>query len=44
LRIIASYSSGGPGGSTASSPPSGREALVDLVWALVNSDEFLYRH
>jgi hypothetical protein len=22
----------------------GREAWVDLVWALVNSDEFLYRH
>lgn len=27
-----------------SSGVSPREALVDLVWALVNSDEFLYRH
>ncbi len=23
---------------------SGREAAVDLAWALINSDEFLYRH
>ena len=22
----------------------GREAWIDLVWALINSDEFLYRH
>jgi hypothetical protein len=21
-----------------------RDAAVDLVWALINSDEFLYRH
>lgn len=24
--------------------PRGREALIDLLWALVNSPEFLYRH
>jgi hypothetical protein len=36
LREIAAYSKG----------PTGRrrEAVVDLVWALINSTEFLYRH
>jgi hypothetical protein len=27
-----------------SSVVRGREAWIDLVWALLNSDEFLYRH
>lgn len=29
---------------SASSGIRGREALMDLVWVLINSDEFLYRH
>lgn len=36
LKIVGDYS------TTSSS--KGREAAVDLVWALVNSTEFLYRH
>ena len=36
LKIVAAYSQSG----TA----KGREALVDLAWALINSAEFLYRH
>jgi hypothetical protein len=35
LATVAAYSK---------SAASGREAAVDLVWALVNSDEFLFRH
>jgi len=37
LKIVAAYSPQ-PGGG------KGREAGVDLVWALINSAEFLYRH
>jgi hypothetical protein len=36
LRIVGAYSQSG----TA----RGREAMVDLAWALINSAEFLYRH
>jgi hypothetical protein len=36
LKILAGYSQ--------SSGLRGREALVDLTWALINSAEFLYRH
>ncbi len=36
LRTIAAYPD--------ASGLSRRDALIDLVWALVNSDEFLYRH
>lgn len=36
LKTIRAYS--------RSDAPKGREALVDLTWALVNSPEFLYRH
>jgi len=31
-------------GSTIRSSASGHEAMVDLVWALINSAEFLHRH
>jgi hypothetical protein len=36
LRIVTAYSQSGAA--------KGRDALVDLVWALFNSAEFLYRH
>ncbi len=36
LKIVATYAQ--PGGA------KGREAAVDLAWALINSAEFLYRH
>jgi hypothetical protein len=36
LKILAGYSQSGG--------VKGREALVDLSWALINSAEFLYRH
>jgi len=36
LKVVAAYGQGGGG--------KGREAMVDLVWALLNSAEFLYRH
>jgi hypothetical protein len=36
LKIVAAYAQ--PGGA------KGREAAVDLAWALINSAEFLYRH
>ncbi len=36
LKIATAYSQ--------SSAAKGREALVDLTWALINSAEFLYRH
>ena len=36
LRIVAGYGQSGT--------VKGREALVDLAWALINSAEFLYRH
>jgi hypothetical protein len=36
LKIITAYSQSG----TA----PGRESLVDLAWALFNSEEFLHRH
>ena len=36
LKIVQAYSSSGS--------VKGREAAVDLAWALINSPEFLYRH
>jgi len=36
LKIIGDYSQ--------SSGGTGREAVIDLVWAMINSAEFLYRH
>lgn len=36
LKIVKTYSQ--------SSTVKGKEAMVDLTWALVNSSEFLYRH
>jgi hypothetical protein len=36
LKIVQAYSPSGAG--------KGREAVVDLAWALINSAEFLYRH
>jgi hypothetical protein len=36
LNIVAAYSQSGTG--------TRREAMVDLIWALINSAEFLYRH
>ena len=36
LKIVGDYST--------TSSAKGREAVVDLVWALMNSTEFLYRH
>ncbi|UCG46960.1 MAG: DUF1553 domain-containing protein [Phycisphaerales bacterium] len=36
LKIVQTYSSSGS--------VKGREATVDLAWALINSPEFLYRH
>ncbi len=36
LRIVQAY--------TRSGPVKGREAVVDLAWALINSTEFLCRH
>ncbi len=36
LKIVAAY--------TQSGGAKGREAAVDLAWALINSAEFLYRH
>lgn len=36
LRVAREYARPGPG--------KGREALVDLAWALINSAEFLHRH
>ncbi|MCJ7730151.1 MAG: DUF1549 and DUF1553 domain-containing protein, partial [Sedimentisphaerales bacterium] len=36
LKIVQAYSPSGAG--------KGREAAVDLAWALINSAEFLYRH
>jgi hypothetical protein len=36
MRIVGDY--------YKSSIGNGREALVDIVWALINSTEFLYRH
>lgn len=36
LRTVIEYAQKGPA--------TGREAMVDLVWALMNSAEFLYRH
>jgi hypothetical protein len=36
LKIVGDYST--------SSSAKGRDAVVDLVWSLVNSTEFLYRH
>ena len=35
-KIVAAYSESGG--------VKGREAMVDLAWALINSAEFLYRH
>ena len=40
LKIIKEYSQAGKGKSKL----SGRAALFDLTWALINSAEFLYRH
>jgi hypothetical protein len=36
LKTVTEYSQSGVA--------PGREALVDLAWALINSAEFLYRH
>jgi hypothetical protein len=36
LKIVGAYSPSGPA--------KGREAVLDLAWALINSAEFLYRH
>ncbi len=36
LKIVGDYST--------TSSAKGRDAIVDLVWALINSTEFLYRH
>ncbi len=36
LKIVGAYSQSGPA--------KGREAVLDLAWALINSAEFLYRH
>ncbi|HEX2973507.1 MAG TPA: DUF1553 domain-containing protein, partial [Tepidisphaeraceae bacterium] len=36
LRIAQAYA--------RSESVKGREAVIDLAWALINSDEFLYRH
>jgi len=36
LKAVGTYSQTGP--------VRGREALFDLAWALINSDEFLFRH
>ncbi|MBN1817946.1 MAG: DUF1553 domain-containing protein [Sedimentisphaerales bacterium] len=36
LKIVQEYSQSGS--------VKGREAMIDLVWALINSTEFLYRH
>ena len=36
LKIAGAYSQAGPA--------KGRDVLVDLAWALINSSEFLYRH
>jgi hypothetical protein len=36
LKIVGDYST--------TSSAKGRDAVVDLVWALINSTEFLYRH
>jgi hypothetical protein len=36
LKIVGDYST--------TSSAKGREAVMDLVWALINSTEFLYRH
>ena len=36
LRALAAHSQSGVA--------RGREAVVDLAWALINSAEFLYRH
>jgi hypothetical protein len=36
LRTVGAYSQSGAA--------KGREALLDLAWALMNSAEFLYRH
>ena len=37
LKVVAAYPSSGSAGR-------GREAAVDVAWALINSAEFLYRH
>ena len=36
LKVVEGYHPSGPA--------KGREALLDLAWALINSAEFLYRH
>jgi len=36
LRVVASY--------LRARPNDGRTAVVDVVWALINTPEFLYRH
>ncbi|HBF33927.1 TPA: hypothetical protein DDW35_05135, partial [Candidatus Sumerlaeota bacterium] len=37
LRLVQLYTQNTP-------PAAKREAAVDLIWALINTDEFLYRH
>ena len=36
--------SGKSGGGKNRDPGKGREAALDIAWALLNSQEFLYRH
>ena len=47
LKIVAAYTQpagSAKGGAGQSGGAKGREAAVDLAWALINSAEFLYRH
>jgi hypothetical protein len=47
LKTVAAYSQpagSAKGGAGQSGGAKGREAVVDLAWALINSAEFLYRH
>jgi len=44
LKIIKNYSQPATRLSGQSSGAKGREAVMDLAWALINSAEFLYRH
>lgn len=44
VEAALAYSAARPGAPATPAPPKRREDWVDLAWALMNTDEFLFRH